>query len=387
LCGEQFRNDWVPSPVARWSVFPGATELGAAAQAEPERKRDDLPRAARALGLKYVPVDALEIERRRHGAGFTYVGPDGDTIRDPEPRERIKKLAIPPAWEDVRIALDPKAHIQAVGRDEAGRAQYLYHEHWEELREKRKAARLRTFAKVLPKIRVAVARDLKRPAGDFRLALAAGVALIDEAAIRVGNEAHMRRTGARGAVTLRQSHVQVQGAVVSLKFRAKGGKTFETEVESPRLSRALKRLKRLSAGRLLSYRREDGTLGAVSAQDLNAYLKELSCEPVSAKDFRTFHATALALDRLASQEPESSNGKLKKQLVGVAREVSELLGNTPAIARKSYVLVSVVTSFMNGGFPSEITDVRPRANLKKHEVALARFFAQQRQKPRRRKAL
>lgn len=188
-----------------------------------------------------MQVKALLVERRRHGSGFTYIGSDGETVRDGDQRERMDKLAIPPAWEQVRIAANPNAHIQVVGRDEAGRLQYMYHERWEELREKRKTDRLRNFAEVLPKIRATVSRDLGRQAGELRLAMAAGVALIDEAAIRVGHEMHTRRTGARGAVTLLHSHVRVQGRVVSLKFRSKGGKVFEGEVESARLARALKR--------------------------------------------------------------------------------------------------------------------------------------------------
>ena len=168
--------------------------------------------AARRLGLKYLPPQTASIERRRHGRGFSYFE-NGQLIRDPQIRARILRLAIPPAWQDVRIALDPMAHIQAFGHDEAGRTQYIYHELWEQLREQRKARRLMEFCKALPAIRRAVRRDLSCHAGSFELAVAACVALIDESAIRIGGQAHLRRTGARGAVTLKQQHVEVTSSL------------------------------------------------------------------------------------------------------------------------------------------------------------------------------
>ncbi len=331
--------------------------------------------AARRLGLRYLSPDADPIERRGHGRGFSYFDRNGALIRDAQVRVRIRRLAIPPAWQAVRIAADPMAHIQAVGRDEAGRVQYIYHPLWERLREARKVRRLMEFAKALPAIRRSLKRDLAAHAGSFQLAVAACVALIDEAAIRVGEQAHLRRTGARGAATLRQSHVRLQGERILLCFPAKGGKQHETEIKAKRLSKALRRLQALPARRLFSYRTEADALTAVTSRDVNAYLLRITGRRVSAKDFRTFHATALAGDRLAALKPESSDRKRNRQIVAVVKEVARVLGNTATITRKSYVHDVVLTSFAAGQLERRWRRGGPvRRGLGAHETALARFL-------------
>jgi DNA topoisomerase I len=333
-------------------------------------------RAARALGLRYVPAKALCIVRKATGNGFTYINGSGRPLREGPIVRRIRELAIPPAWKDVRIAADETAHLQAIGRDEAGRVQYRYHERWRELRELRKAERLAVFARALPVIRAAVRRDLEAEVGSPELALAAGVRLIDETVIRVGDERHFRRTGARGAATLRPSHVRVQpGNVVALKFRAKGGKDFEAEFRSKSLARAVKRLRSLGGKRLLAYRGDDGALTSVTARALNDYLARISGEKISAKDFRTFHATALAGEMLASLEPGPNERKRKSQIVAVTREVAGVLGNTLAVARESYVHDLVLTSFENGKLRVKWRrSGRARKGLSPHESALARLL-------------
>lgn len=331
--------------------------------------------AARRLGLKYISPDTAPIQRRKHGKGFSYFDQNGDLVRDPQVRTRIQRLVIPPAWHDVRIAADPMAHIQAVGRDEAGRIQYIYHPLWEQLREQRKARRLKEFAKALPAIRRTVKRDLATHLGSFELAAAACVALIDETAIRVGEQSHLKRTGARGACTLRQSHVRIEGERILLCFPAKGGKEQHTEVKAKRLARALKRLKGLSDRRLFCYRRESGGVTCITARDINAYLSRISGHRVSAKDFRTFHATALAGDRLAALTPEASDRKRNHQIVTVVKEVAAMLGNTVTIARKSYVHDMVLTSFEAGQLERRWRRGGPvRRGLGAHETALARFL-------------
>ena len=341
--------------------------------------------AARRLGLKYLPPQTASIERRRHGKGFSYFE-NGQLIRDPQVRARILRLAIPPAWQDVRIAPDPMAHIQAFGHDEAGRTQYIYHELWEQLREQRKARRLMEFCKALPAIRRAVRRDLSCHAGSFELAVAACVALIDESAIRIGGQAHLRRTGARGAVTLKQQHVEVTSSRITLCFPGKGGKEHQAHVESRRLAGALRRLKRLGARRIFCYYNAPGETTCITARDINSYLSTISGRRVSAKDFRTFHATALAGDRLAALAPEISDRKRNSQIVAVVREVASLLGNTAAIARKSYVHDLVLTSFVNGQLERRWRRGGPvRRGLGPHEAALAHFLERvTSRKPRRR---
>ena len=331
--------------------------------------------AARRFGLRYLSPDMAPITRRKHGRGFSYVGRNGALIRDRRVRARIQRLVIPPAWQDVRIADDPMAHIQAIGRDEAGRIQYIYHPLWEQLREQRKAKRLKEFAKALPAIRRGVTRDLGARAGSFELAAAACIAIIDQTAIRVGEQTHLRRTGARGATTLRRSHVTIEGDRMLLCFPAKGGKECHAEVASKRLSRALQRLKRLPARRLFCYRTESGDVVSVTARDINTYLSAISGRRVSAKDFRTFHATALAGDRLAALKPELSDRKRNHQIVTVVKEVAAMLGNTATIARKSYVHDVVLTCFEAGELEHRWRRKGPtRRGLGAHETALARFL-------------
>ena len=331
-------------------------------------------KAARRLGLRYLSPDTAPIERRKHGNGFSYVM-HGELIRDAATRTRIQRLVIPPAWQDVRIAADPMAHIQAKGRDEAGRTQYIYHPLWEELREQRKAKRLMEFAKALPAIRRAVKRDLAARPGSFALAVSACVALIDETAIRVGEETHLKRTGARGACTLRHTHVRIEGERILLCFPAKGGKEHQSEVMAAALSRALRRLKKLPGRRLFCYRTDAGTLHNIDARAINAYLSTISGRRVSAKDFRTFHATALAGDRLAALKPEASDRKRNRQIVSVVKEVAAMLGNTATIARKSYVHDIVLTSFETGQLERRWRRGAPaRRGLGAHESALARFL-------------
>lgn len=330
--------------------------------------------AARRLGLKYISPDAAPIERRKQGKRFTYVDQNGELVRDPQIRTRIQRLVIPPAWQHVRIAADPMAHIQVVGRDEAGRTQYIYHPLWEKLREERKARRLKEFAKALPAIRRTMCRDLAAPSGSFELAVAACAALIDETAIRVGEQTHLKRTGARGACTLRQSHVKIEGQRILLCFPAKGGKEYHTDVNAKRLARALRRLLRLKARRLFCYRTESGEITCITSRDINSYLSRISGCRVSAKDFRTFHATALAGDRLAALKPELSDRKRNHQIVTVVKEVAAMLGNTVTIARKSYVHDVVLTSFEAGQLERRWRRGPLRRGLGAHETALARFL-------------
>jgi len=331
--------------------------------------------AARRLGLKYLSPETANIQRRRHGKGFSYVDENGQVLRDPTTRTRIQRLVIPPAWQDVRVAADPMAHIQAVGRDEAGRVQYIYHEQWDQLREERKARRLVEFAKALPAIRRAVKRDLSRRAGTFELAVAGCVALIDETAIRVGEQTHLRRTGARGATTLKQQHIRIEGEQIHLCFPGKGGKEQQCQVSAKRLAKALKRLLGLRSRRLFCYRNGAGQLVCITARDINTYLSTISGRRVSAKDFRTFHATALAGDRLADLKPELSERKRNSQIVSVVKEVAQMLGNTATIARKSYVHDVVLTSFVNGQLERRWRRGGPvRRGLGAHETALARFL-------------
>jgi DNA topoisomerase-1 len=340
----------------------------------PRRNRHRAAQAA-SLGLRYVSSRALELRRRKRGRGFSYHDADGGSVRGRATVKRISALAIPPAWTNVRVAADANAHIQAVGTDQAGRLQYIYHPRWKMLREWRKVRRMLEFADALPRVRAGILRDLKAPAGSQRLALAVGAGLIDASAIRIGGERHHRRTGACGAVTLRRSHVQVNGRMVRLCFPAKGGKEFRCDLESPRLTSPIRRLSSLPGRRLLVYRNDDGAMARLQARHLNEYLTELAGHRISAKDFRTFQATALAGDLLAEMVPAETQAKRDRQIAGVMREIADHLGNTPALARNSYVHELVLACFAGGTLAEQWNrSGRRPALMEAHEAALARLL-------------
>jgi DNA topoisomerase-1 len=301
----------------------------------------------RRLGLRYVGVDELTIRRRRNGVGFVYVGANGRRLRDQRILYRLKRLAVPPAYEDVLFAPDARAHLQAIGRDSAGRTQYRYHADWQKLREIRKARRLAKLAGLLPKIRGWVTRHLRgEPTRDF--ALAAVIDLVACTALRPGSETYANQHGTRGATTLLKSDVAITGDRITLCFRGKGGKTIGKEFRSRRLAQALKKLLALPGKRLFQYRGEDGSLCALRRREVNAGLRAITGRTISLKDFRTMIASARALEALAAMEPKPSARGRRKQVLETMRLVAEDLANTPAVCRRSYVHDVVVAAFESG---------------------------------------
>lgn len=302
--------------------------------------------------LKHVGSDALTIERRRRGKGFAYVDARGRVVRDKALRARARHLAIPPAWTDVRVAPDPLAHLQACGTDAAGRVQYLYHPDWEVRRTLRKQRHLAALTTALPVVRRRVRRDLEHEAGDRVLALALGVALIDRTAMRMGRERYLDSHGTRGAGTLFTRDVTVKGDEVHIRFPAKSGKEASYVLKDAALAAAIAKVKTIPGRRLLMYRDPEGRPRAIRTEQINAYLREISGVPVSAKDFRTLHASALAGEALARLEPGTSETARKRQVAEVIKRVAAFLQNTPAICRKSYVAPQLVALFDKGRLAS-----------------------------------
>jgi len=333
-----------------------------------------LRRWARQSGLRLVTPEALDIRRFRRGRGFRYVDGRGRPVRQAGTIARIHSLAIPPAYEDVLIAADARAHIQAVGRDEAGRTQYRYHPDWESVRELRKVDRLAALCAALPRIRRRTARDLQRPGLDRRRVLAAVVALIDRTHIRVGCEDYVHSGRSRGAATLLKSNIVVEGDHVRLNFRGKGGKQIACAVRAPALTRALADLQRLPGSRLFRYRDENGRLRRVTAAETNGYLREIADAPVSAKDFRTLAATAAAAERLGTVEPAPGLTHRRRQLGTMYREVAGMLGNTPAITRKSYVHRRLVETFEGDKLRKLVERVERQAHLSPGEAVVTALF-------------
>jgi DNA topoisomerase-1 len=298
-------------------------------------------------GLRLGAVSALTIARRRQGRGFVYLDRKGARIREPKVLDRIAALAVPPAYREVRIAADPKAHLQAVGRDEAGRLQYRYHPGWEAVREAQKLERLAATLAALPRLRKVVRADLARRTLTREKALACAVAIMDGAHIRVGCEDYLRLSGSRGAATLMKDDVEIGRSRIELSFQAKGGKEASCAIEDPALARALSRLAELPGKRLVKYVNGEGTR-PITARDVNIYLGKAAGHPMTAKDLRQRAGCVLACERFLEMEPGASETARKKQVAGVMRAVSEILGNTPAVARKSYVAGLVVEAFLDG---------------------------------------
>ncbi|MEV0615441.1 DNA topoisomerase IB [Nonomuraea sp. NPDC050404] len=295
--------------------------------------------------LELQPSDQNEpgIVRRRRGRGFSYVGPNGRPVRDKGTLARIKTLAIPPAWQDVWICVSPTGHLQAVGTDAAGRRQYRYHDVWREQQDRAKFDRVLEVAERLPAFRKAVDDDLGGRGLTRQRVLAAAARLLDIGFFRIGGESY----DTYGLATLRMEHVTCSRGLVVCSYQAKGDLAREVEVADPEACKVLRALKKLRVdGELLRYRR-DGGWADIRSEDINEYLRETIGYEVTAKDFRTWHATVLAAVGLAVSRPAASEGSTKKQraVVRVMREVAEYLGNTPTVARASYVDPRVVEAY------------------------------------------
>ena len=321
--------------------------------------------------LKHVRRGDLVIERRRRGRGYVFIDAEGNTFGDAEFRSRIKHLAIPPAWREVRLAIEPHAHIQVCGLDEAGRVQYIYHPDWELRRTRRKQKQLVLLAAALPRLRRRVREDLAAVTGSKTLALAIGVALIDRTAMRVGRERYLDANGTRGAGTMFTRDVKVDGDKISIQFPAKSGKTATYSLRDAALADAISRVKTIPGRRLLMYRNAEGQARAIWTEELNRYLKEISGATVTAKDFRTLHASALAAEALAKLEPGESPTARKRQVMGVIKQVAAFLQNTPAICRQSYIAPCLFKLFDNGKLAelwASVTD--HRTGLRQREARL-----------------
>lgn len=330
---------------------------------------------AKRLGLNYVSTDDLRIRRRRQGKGFSYLAPDGKAIRDGAAVERFAGLAVPPAYHDVLYAEDSRAHIQAIGRDEAGRLQYRYHPEWQKVREMRKAARLARLAEVLPRIRRALTIHLSSGEPTREFTLSAVIKLVARTAIRPGSESYAKEHGTRGAATLLKSNVSVEGDLVRLHFIAKGSKEVDKEVHAARLADAIRVLQKLPGRRLFQYRTEGGLVRKVTAQEVNSFLREIAGTQISLKDFRTLLASVSVLDALARAEPATSKRARRKQVLEAVRVAASDLANTPAVAAKSYVHETIVNAFEEGILEQFAATLKASRGTAAREKVLAQVVA------------
>lgn len=329
---------------------------------------------AKKLGLRLTAPEGLHIRRKRAGEGWAFFNGQGRRIRDRQLVARLNRLAVPPAYQDVFYASDPKAHLQAVGRDAAGRLQYRYHPDWEKIRDIRKAQRLAYFIEGLPRIRRIVASALKAGKPNRELALASVVALVDASSIRAGNEGYARERKTRGATTLLKSNVQCSGDVLTLSFRAKGGKQVHKEVRNARLCKALAVLRKLPGSRLFQFQSEDGAIRSLTSQDVNLYLKEIAACEISLKDFRTLCGSSDALEALACVDPASSERGRKKQIKQALETAARSLENTATVCRKSYVHPAILTAFETGTLKPFADALKSARSSTRKEQAVAEII-------------
>jgi DNA topoisomerase I len=308
----------------------------------------DPVQSARLAGLRYIGVPQDGIVRRRSGRGFSYRDADNRRVTDLDTLRRIRALAIPPAWTDVWICPSPNGHVQAFGRDARGRKQYRYHARWRETRDENKYARMLAFARVLPRIRAQVGRDLARPGLPREKVLATLVRLLETTLIRIGNEAYRRANGSFGLTTLRDRHVDVNGSQVRFSFRGKAGKEHVIDVRDPRMARIVRRLLELPGRAVFQYLDENGERWTVDSSDVNAYLAEITGADFTAKDFRTWAGTVLAARALDEVREFTSAREAKRNIVRAVARVAARLGNTPAICRRSYVHPEVLQAYLDG---------------------------------------
>jgi DNA topoisomerase I len=304
--------------------------------------------AAESAGLLYVSDEEPGIRRKRAGKGFVFIKPGGAKVEDEATLARIKALVIPPAWTDVWICAKANGHIQATGRDAKGRKQYRYHAAFREVRESSKYEHLLEFAKVLPTIRKAVAEHMGLRGLPRNKVLATVVHLLETTLIRVGNADYAKQNKSYGLTTLRDPHVKVDGAELRFQFKGKSGKTWQLQVKDRRVAKIVKACQDLPGQDLFQYLDEAGERQSVTSADVNAYLKEITGQDITAKDFRTFAGTVLAAMALAEFESFDSEAKAKKNVRAAIERVSSQLGNTPTICRKCYVHPEVFTSYLEG---------------------------------------
>ncbi|HVR73736.1 MAG TPA: DNA topoisomerase IB [Planctomycetota bacterium] len=288
------------------------------------------------------------IRRLRRGRSFTYIGPHGKTVVDPEVLARIRGLVIPPAWTDVWISVEARGHIQATGRDARGRKQYRYHVRWRAVRDETKFTRLVAFGRALPSIRRRVKRGLASPGITRQKVLATIVHLLDRTFSRIGNPEYARTNGSFGLTTLRDRHASFSGSSVRLRFRGKNGKEHDLDLNDRCLARIVKRCRDIPGYQLFQYLDRRGTPRTIESGYVNRYIREITGEDFTAKDFRTWGGTARAAATLRECGKFRTRAEAKRNVVRSIEAVASLLGNTPAISRKSYVHPAVLECYLEG---------------------------------------
>ena len=332
--------------------------------------------AAESVGLSYVSDEQPGIRRKRAGKGFTFIDTKGQKVTDEKTLERIRKLAIPPAYTDVWICAKPNGHIQATGRDAKGRKQYRYHPKFREVRDSTKYEHMLEFARGLPAIRETIKKHMALRGMPREKVLATVVHLLETTLIRVGNDDYAKANKSYGLTTLKNRHVDVEGAELRFAFKGKSGKMWNLRIKDRRVAKIVRQCQEIPGQELFQYVDEDGTRQDVTSADVNAYLKEITGREVTAKDFRTWAGTVLAALALKEFETFDSDAKAKKNVRAAIERVASKLGNTPTICRKCYVHPEILHCYFEGSMLVEIkkeveAELRENlAGLKPEEAAV-----------------
>jgi DNA topoisomerase-1 len=331
-------------------------------------------------GLRYVSDEQPGYTRKAKGNDFEYFDAEGKRIGDETRLLRIRRLAIPPAYKDVWICPAPNGHIQATGRDARGRKQYRYHERWREVRDENKYDRMLVFGKALPKIRRRVNRDLKRRGLPREKVLATVVQLLERTFIRIGNEEYAKENKSFGLTTMRNHHVDVTATKLKFSFRGKSGIKHEVDVTDRRLAKIICQLQDLPGQDIFQYVDEASEVRNIDSQDVNEYLREITGEEFTAKDFRTWAGTVLAAMALNAQEAFENKTQAKKNIKDAISAVAKILGNTPTICRKCYVHPAVLETYLDGAMieglkqKTKETLEKKRGDLQSEEAAVMSFL-------------
>ncbi|TKW61402.1 MAG: DNA topoisomerase IB [Blastochloris viridis] len=322
------------------------------------------------MPLTYVTDAEPGYTRRKSGKGFSYYTPDGDRVTDKVEIARINALGIPPAYTQVWICTNPEGHLQATGRDAKGRKQYRYHPDWTVSQNLTKYSRMVTFAQHLPRIRRHIRAQMNQPGLGRAKIIATAINLLEVTLIRIGNEDYARTNKSYGLTTLRNRHVQVKGQELRFRFIGKSGKEWNLSLTDHRVAKVIRACQELPGQRLFQYKDEDGEYRALSSHDINDYLRELTGDDISAKDFRTWAGTVLAYTEISKLERPDSLTAIRKCLTGVVKQVAAKLGNTPAICRKCYIHPAVFQQFETGVLVNEKI-INSRGLTKREQLTLA----------------
>ena len=339
--GAQQRKARTQQARMRTSVRARAASIGAL-QVDPLE-------SAKLAGLRYVNDQTMPgIRRIGRKTRVRYLLPNGRTLGDPVELQRIKSLSIPPAWTDVWICPLAQGHVQATGRDARGRKQYRYHPRWREVRDEVKYGKLIAFAEALPAIRRRTDADLKRAGLPREKVLAAVVRLLEKTLIRVGNEEYARDNGSVGLTTMKDGHARISGGRVRFSFKGKSGIAHAIDLEDRRLAKIVKACRDLPGYELFQYVDDAGRRQTIDSADVNGYLRQISRQDFTAKDFRTWAGTVLAAQALAAATHFSSNAEAKRNVVKAVESVAKRLGNTRSVCRKCYIHPAILDSYLDG---------------------------------------